>query len=519
MRHHQSQEMRAETAPSALTDFCSVERDCLEALETDDVEQYDSQTDEFINDMVSLSETWGMALAEMPDAIAARREIEDSHEGWTSALDDRSMRRQLDRRKDSYFLQTVTWAHNAGRWAARPNVPADAPRLGAITDPVDLARRIGDIGETLSRDEDEQDTLVKQFKLLFVAEELAHAQMAMLELTNPSAFRDIFRPGSIDDLPPALRELSAADIARDKDSIILRNARRDIDDNRTPGQQLADYLSNNHLPDSIRQVFVGINLGAKAMGAPACPRNDVGICTKVLERLPIDELPEPVRRDMEIRAGKATQERVAKLTQFARGHMPSRLFDSSVVYDIPDNDHAVSSKKRRQVNTGRGATKADRSDVTFEALEASLETAFSSVSVLVSNEDGEPFVFNVDEEASFDHLLETKMFKDYMTAHRETGLDAMFQNALQHILFSPRYAETKGMIIPLVDRTLKTHQNQSGVTERLMRFSGQKTSAMGSGKNGRQTRIIFSQGTKDGVRHVTIRKVVHKSNIEKGIRI
>lgn len=514
---------RAETIP-LFSDVCLADRECKDVVEQIDQPVFADQLDEWsaeaLDTTVRMAETWGELTGRISEEISMLR-IEGQQDNTSSSRDSR---RDNARRRDFQFNQDIARMRQSARQQVRVNGNDEwGKRLSAVRSQAEYDQLSSDLTGQYPNKPEGNDDLTELFRLMFLTEHVTRLYMRALDLGAPDVFRQVFTPGNIIELPPALQKVSVIDISRGKDSIILQNAARTaLEDNRTPAEKLTDYIQNNHLPDNVRQFIIAIKTGAIAAGVRECPGNDLGICTRLLAKIPIAELPEPIRKDIEMRDNKEAQDRKSKLVTFAQGYPLSRLLDSSTGFDVstrrPNEDNNANQKRRPNIGV------VEKRDVVTLLESAETEqSSFTQVAVRFINDFSEPLILTKgEEEQSIDeklaHLCEHKLIKEYLETHKGTPLEGLMQDALRQILLSPNYFQSEGAILPWVRgiaNRYKSFINNEGVKERLMRFSAARSSVHTSDKVGRQTRIFFSQGTKDGVRHVTIHEIGHKSDLEK----
>ena len=364
----------------------------------------------------------------------------------------------------------------------------------------------------LVADETEDDD-VRALAYIYMCEQIARSTLYTSHLMQPDVLRSIFNPATFSELPLSLQRLAALDIRRgDKASILLLNARTDeVKDDRTREEIMSDYISNNHLTDSIREHLNSISLGAKAMGSMECSLNQFGLCMKVLARIPGTDLPQPIAQDIQQKAARAKQDRILKLNSLARGVSINKMFDSTTKLHVPQfnstNSSQSSGKKRLpSIDTN------DVRDIEREAGES--EPTFSRYVIRSKKQPDVALDAEIkDIQSQAQALLTLPEISEYYAKHKTDTLDSFLVNALLTIIASERYNTTKGAIVPYLSRRADAYANPEGIKEKFSRLSGAQLSGGGGGTIGRHTRIIFSQGTENGVRHVTIHKIDTKSNM------
>ncbi len=254
------------------------------------------------------------------------------------------------------------------------------------------------------------------------------------------------------------------------------------------------------------------------MGAPKCPFNDLGVCTHLLAKVPESQYPEEIQRDIASRDSLAAQRRIESLVTFAKRNSVSKILDSSIQLSETMSSTSTGTQTKKRAF----APKLDKRDLNMIENSEVATPTFTQVKFRFANSD-EVFetvptdIENVAE--TMDEMFEHKMIKRYIDTYHDEKLEDMLANALTIIALAPSYTGTDRMITPWLDMKNKAYVNEEGVKERYMRFSGSRAIGVSGGPIGKDTRVIFSQGTERGVRHITIHKIIHKADIKSNVTL
>lgn len=508
---------QAETTP-ALEEIglapCAVAESC-EALTIDYAEAFDEVTAEHVDQLVSAAGSWLSMGQALPEIIQEMRKEREEAVSFSLGLRERADRRTSSSSVEQELSRDIAVAHNTVRARFRPAGMGDFSRLlASARDYEEVTDIMLHLNELLALRPENASKLDTAFHIMFVSEDLVRATMAHIDFTEPRALQEIFDPSRFSELPSGLQRIAAMDIMGKETSIILRNAKRELDVDASPAVQLSKYIKDNHLPENVRHILRGVTIGATAMGAPVCPANNLGICVRVLEKMQLEELPEPLRRDIKLHSDKEVQSRLSRLTQLARQVNVPRILNASIAFDVRDNDTANNRSKKRRSN----GTQLEKRDIAAVTTLENEIPSFNQVIVRIKNDEIEPVEFGFtngwNDQEGLEVLLETKFMREYIDDHRSVDLRDAITSALRHILFSASYGQSMGAIVPILGSDQR-HSSTDNISERKMRFSGQRAVGIGGGKMGRQMRIVFSQATESGVRHITLHKIVHKSELEK----
>jgi hypothetical protein len=507
-------------AAGSTTDACSNAESCgLQRVDDmRSIEALGNDVEEYVEQLTDMCGNWGRAIDEVRSQVGKQRQYFARDQIVSTVNDDRASRRTVDREFETMINNNVAIKHNIAASAIKEtggeSWNADLVRLTNIDALTNHMYLLADAADDMAQLD---DPLTRAFYGLFLTEYTARISMKSLDIDAPDVLRQVFDPATLSDLPETLQKLAIIDIRRGPTgSILLSNAARSIPDNRGGAEVFADYISANHLPDTIRQHLRSISLGAKAMGAPACPYNSIGICTKVLSKIQPGDLPDMIAADMQLRESKSTTDRVGRLTQFGRGGELSRLFDSSLSFSVklPGQNEIKQNKRRPTV------VPVEKKDLNVIET-GEIIPSFSHFVLRIANDDRdtvEPVdVADLDAVgAEIGELMGHKMIMNYILNTSESvKLTEFFAKALSMIVVSPRYGQTGGAIVPLVALRSKSMMNSDGVKETYSRLSGAQADGLGGSAIARNTRIYFSQGTSNGVRYVTIHRVGHKADFVK----
>jgi hypothetical protein len=435
----------------------------------------------------------------------------------------RNDRRISDRNRESFLTQRVSSAHNIAvsqigtgilEKVFTDNLLEAAPTVEELSG---LEEKLLDIHNkkmnTMGQDRSfaVQDELVITYQFEFIA----RAYMQAMNQEAPEVLQAIFDPSSIMDLPFDLQRIASLDINRGVGaSVLLNNAAKVTTGEQPKSVELAEYIQANNLPENVKKSLLAIKLGMSAMGAPTCPFNDLGICTHLLSKVPDNHYPEEIQRDITNRDNTAIQRRIASLVAFAKRNPVSKILDSSILLNESFASNSTQSKKRTT------APKLEKRD--FAAVEnLEIDTpAFTKVKFRLANSDA---IFEatgnlVDTiEKTIDDVFEQKIVKKYSETYHDEKLNDMLLHALTVIALMPTYIGTDRMVTPWLEMKNKAHINEEGVKERFMRYSGSRAVGISGGPIGKDTRVIFSQGTENGVRHITIHRIIHKSDVKSSV--
>jgi hypothetical protein len=448
-----------------------------------------------------------------------RSEFED-----TSNSASRTERRSLSRDRESRLAIHIASAHNIAAREYPSGWVAQIYRENLVTQGAPSKRMIHGVnvfvaskhnkrvssGEDTSRIGYVQEALTDAFRMEYIA----RAYMQLINEENPDVLQTVFDPSTLRDLPPNLQRIAALDINRGMgDSILLDNATKLAIAEQDPAERLTGYIKANGIPEHVKKSLVTLNIGMKAMGAPSCPFNEVGICTHLLSRIPESALPDDIKKDLASRDLTAAQRRISGLVSFANHNPVSRILDSTIEFNEDIAQPSTSSRKREVP-----FAKLEKKDMTLVE-QAEVETpAFSRVVIRLANQDSEYVIEDPNDKEAVNKaiaaLSEEKIVKSYLTTYNDAKLRDMIFNAVNVIATEKSYIHTNRTIVQWVASKNKAHINTDDVKEQFMRYSGAQSTGVSGGPVGRDTRIIFSQGTKNGTRYVTIHRVSHKSDLK-----
>lgn len=516
-------ELMREDSQLPPPEICKTSDSCqLESLDTDQfyAESLDERVFEQVQGINVAVEGWAIVTRNVGAYISHDRQSQQMYTQSTQVT--RDSRRNTSRSHDSVIGQHVSHAHNEA--VARIGtgilkdvyvddhnlVSAGAPLLKDI---VGLEKRILEAQRkrTAEIGADRRFVVEDELTTAFQLEFAIRAYMQSINEEAPDVLQAMFDPATLNDLPNALQRIAALDIKRGKSSILLNNAEKPANADQPMSVQLAEYVRSNHLPEGVKKSLQAIKFGMKVMGAPECPFNDLGICTHMLAKLPTTQYPDEIQRDIANRANTEVQRRVESLILFSRRNPTGKILDSTL-YLAEDMTVSGSKAKKRA-----SAPKIESRDLTMVENPEVDTPAFSRVKIRFANSDivydVEPTI-NDDLEKTLGDVTEHKIVKSYLDKYHDEKLNDMVGVALGFIAVAPTYAGTDNTVRRWLDKRNQSHVNDDGVKEKFMRYSGSSASGTSGGPVGKDTRIIFSQGTENGVRHITIHKVLHKSDIK-----
>ena len=509
------------------TEICASSDACyMDALEA---EQYD--TESLDERMVSQLETinfaaaaWTMIGKNVSTFIEQNRQEYELYDVQNGAA--RNDRRVSDRNRESVMGQKVSHAHNAAVNAIGTGllegvyvenlVVSSAPPIEALAGLEDTLLEMHNL-KMKDMGADRTFAVEEELTAAFQCEFLVRASMQVINQESPQTLQTVFDPSSLLDLPIDLQRIAALDINRGIGaSVLLDNAAKYAPGEQPRSAQLADYIKANNLPENVKKSLSAIKLGMQAMGAPSCPFNDLGVCTHLLAKIPQSQFPEEIQRDIANRDSSEAQRRMTSLVAFAKRNAVSKILDSSIQLNESFASNSAQSKKRTS------APKLEKRDfIMVENPEVDAPT-FTEIKFRFANS---PEIVatstNVTEdfEEAAKAIFEQKIVKKYIDTYHDQKLEDMLFNALGIIAILPTYIGTNRMITPWLDMKHKAHINEEGVKERFMRYSGARSVGVSGGPVGKDTRVIFSQGTEQGVRHITIHKILHKSDIKSNVAL
>lgn len=501
--------------------LCHEPSKCIvEALDQSsfDEERYDESAEQITEAVYAASSAWSQISK---NVFIFVNDTRSEFQSFTQQGPSRSDRRANGQGQESFMGQSVARAHNAAMAVYQTGVleemyqpslingePMSIEQLALIEEKIisEQSTRMNNLGF-------DRSTIVKdELATVFQLEYLARAYMQVLNHEMPELLQELFDPATLKELPISVQRIAALDIKRGiGESVLLDNASKYAPGNQPESMQFAEYIRANTLPEQVKKTLLAIKLGMNAMGAPICPFNDIGICTHLLTKIPRHELPEDLIRDIVHKEDTAAAKRVEDLTLFARRTAVSKILDSSI--PLFEQDASAQTPSRKRVT----AAKLDKRD--FTAIEPTESDApnFTAVKIRFAHSDEVVDSSLADFEAIGEmvmNALDQKDIKKYLDTYNDKKLEGLISNALTSLALLPNYTASGRMITPWVGMKNKPHVNDEGVKERYMRFSGARAVGISPGPIGKATRIIFSQGTADGVRHITIHKIIHKADVK-----
>ena len=513
------------TAPAA-SELCATDDVCaLERIENERYlsESLDEREAEQLEVMIQSARAWEIIGSNVATFIANNRIIQEQTDANVSLT--RAARRYNDRTREPWLAQGIAIAHNQAMTDVKKGILDVIYRDDLVSEGAPMTTLIKGAEIILTRahnkrfaapDADSSHYLRDELTNAFQFEYIVRALMQRINEDNPDVLQIVFDPATLGDLPVSLQRIATLDIKRGRGaSILIDNAQKVTLGEKTEAERLADYLKKNHLPEGVRKTLLSIKMGMQIMGAPECPFNDMGICTHVLAKLPEDQYPEDLRRDLAARDGAAVQQRVNGLQAFAQRNPVSKILDSTIEFNESSTGGTTSAQNRKRGNL---ATQLEKRDVAMVETAEVESPAFERVVVRVINQN-EPFIIDELSDTSgvkelIAQLMNQKIMKKYVDTYHDSKVSDMLTNALEVIATKEQYIGIDRTITPWVDMSQKAHMNDDGVKERFMRYSGARASGVSGGPIGKRTRVIFSHGTKDGTRYVTIHKVAHRSDLE-----
>lgn len=487
-------------------------------------EVFDESLEQIIEGLHASARSWSQATRNVSHYINQGRDAIDANDARAATA--RAERRSSGQSRDSYLAQAIAEIHNDAAREMTGGVLEGMHRSDLVSDELLSREHLFDLEQTIVRQQVARTQtpsfnapvrIYHELVTVFQLEYVTRAYMQMLNQEAPEALQALFDPATLAELPQSLQRIATLDIKRGVgDSVLLDNANSQLPDERPESVILAEYIKANSLPEHVKKSLMAIKLGMDAMGAPNCPFNDLGMCTHILAKIPREQLPDDIQRDMTAKNDAAVSKRTNDLLNFSRRNPVSRIFDSKVVlYEEGPQSQSKTSKRS-------ALPKLEKKDFAKPEEESSEEAAFSKVVFRVAKSDviAEAPTDNEDGLMSaIESVFEQKLVSDYLDKHNDTKLNDMVAGAVAAIGLSQTYVKTGRMIVPWAGRKNKPYINDEGVKERFMRYSGAQAAGVSGGNIGRHTRIIFSQGTKDGVRYVTIHDILHKSDIKTGTNV
>ncbi|MDN5275793.1 MAG: hypothetical protein JWN33_442 [Candidatus Saccharibacteria bacterium] len=503
---------------------CLTDESChLERLESERylTESLDERESEQLETMVDAARYWEVFTRNVDVYIKNGRSAVAMAD--IAASSSRDELRSRDRNRESWLALNIASAHNRAANELRStefdvifkdNLVNEGAPSGILLRGTEQRILQKQSKRTKNHENSKADYLYEELRTAFQMEYVVRALMQRINQDSPDVLQTVFDPSTIEDLPDSLQRIAKLDIDRGfGQSVLLDNARKLALGEKTPAERLTDYIKKNGMPDNVKKSLLAVKLGMKVMGAPECPFNALGICTYAMAKVPEDQFPEELKRDLACRDDAAAQKRMNDLLAFAKRKPVSRILDSSVIFS--EDTVATNATSRKRAAT---VIKLEKRDVALVGA-AELETpSFERVVLRLVNQD-EPFVINNpnninDINAVAQQVTEQKLFKKYLDTYHDDKLNAMVVNAINIITTRSNYTGTDRTITQWANMKEKAHLNEDGLKEQFMRYSGAQASGISGGPIGRNTRIIFSQKTDGGTRYVTIHKVIHKADMK-----
>ena len=516
---------RIEQPLPLVYEVCSTQDACsMNSLESERylTESLDERESEQLQQMVEIARSWEVVTSNVAVYINDRRRATELGDAAVSV--SRADRRSHDKDRSSWLSAEIARAHDdAARTFAddiispiyRENLVSEgSPSKFIIDGSYNLVMRAHNKRATATEGVDQNKYVYHALSDAFQMEYIIRAHMQRINQDNPDVLQTVFDPLTLRDLPYSLQRIATLDINRGEgESILLDNAKKLALGEQSPAERLAKYIKTNNIPDHVKKTLVALNIGMKAMGSPTCPFNNIGICTHQLSRVPESSLPEDVKKDLDSRDATAAQRRTSGLLSFAQHNPVSKILDANIEFDNNTVRTSPTSRKRSSL-----PIRLDKRDLTMIE-KPELETpSFNRVVIRFANQEDHYVIEDPADKDAFDvvnkALIGEKIVKSYLSNYNNPKLEAMILNAFSVISTSKTYVPLGRTITQWVASKNKAHINADDVKEQFMRYSGAQASGVSGGPIGRNTRIIFSQGTKNDTRYITIHKVTHKSNLK-----
>jgi hypothetical protein len=516
---------RIEQPLPLVDEACSTQDACfMDRLESERylTDSLDERESEQLQQMVEIARSWEVVTSNVAVYINDKRRAIELGDAAVSV--SRADRRSYSKDRSLWLSSEIACAHDdAARTFADDSISAiyrenlvneGSPPKFLIDGSYKLVMRAHNKLVTATERVDQSRYVQQALSDAFRMEYIIRAYMQRINQDNPDVLQTVFDPVTLRDLPYSLQRIATLDVNRGEGaSILLDNAKKLALGEQNPAERLANYIKTNNIPDQVKKTLVALNIGMKAMGSPTCPFNDMGICTHQLSRVPESSLPEDVKKDLESRDATAAQRRTSGLLSFAQHNPVSKILDANIQFDSNATQTSPTSRKRSSL-----PVRLEKRDLTMIEKPEIETPSFNRVVIRFANQEDQYVIEDPTDKDAFDvvnkALIGEKMVKSYLSSYNDPKLEAMILNAFSVISTSKTYTPLGRTITQWVASKNKAHVNDDDVKEQFMRYSGAQASGVSGGPNGRNTRIIFSQGTKNDTRYVTIHKVTHKSNLK-----